>query len=192
MAKRKHPKQGPAGVGAGQGRTVTIAERRSRPASRWVTGLQVVGTEQVYVFAGLVKSAALAHWFIVGRDPGCDIPLDDATVTRSHCFIQWTENKTLVRDHNSKNRTLINGVPLEDGRGELLPGFVLELGNTELIAVGTSGEVEPHILAQRKSVFASKALRYYPTERKANAGTGVARNTLKRWVKEGELKVRVR
>ena len=37
--------------------------------------------------------------------------------------------------------------------------------------------------------FASKIDRYYPSPRKGHEGTGIARNTLVRWVEAGDLKV---
>lgn len=172
--------------------TVAIPGRCTRSPMERVIGLLAVDTGETFHFADLVNSQAPVHWFIIGRDPSSDIVIAAETVTRSHCFIQWDDTQTLVRDYDSKNKTLVNGVPLHDGHAELLPGFILELGHAALMACGVEVGTTPHILAKNKYSFARKANRYYPSPRKAAVGTKISRSTLTRWVEIGELKVPTR
>lgn len=171
------------------GSTITVPGRKTPGPEECVTGLQVIGTGEIFDFADLVRVAAPVQWFIIGRDPDCDVVLADETVTRTHCFIQWDGRKTLLRDYESKNRTLVNSVPLADGNTEILPGFIIELGNVEFMARGGQPMTRPYIVSRDKVTFASKIDRYYPSPRKAHEGTGIARNTLIRWVEAGDLKV---
>lgn len=174
------------------GSTITIPERRVRGPEECVIGLQVItseGSGEIFHFADLSEDAAPVQWFIIGRDPDNHIVLADKTVSKTHCFIQWDGRKTLLRDHDSKNHTLVNNVPLADGNTEILPGFIIELGNVELMACGGEPVTRPFIVTRDKYTFASKIDRYYPSPRKAHEGTGVARNTLIRWVEAGDIKV---
>src|SRR3954466_10054459 len=47
---------------------------------------------------------------VVGADPGCDIVLEDASVSGRHCTIRSTAAGFDVADLGSKNGTVIDGV----------------------------------------------------------------------------------
>lgn len=49
---------------------------------------------------------------VVGRDPGCDVVLDDDRVSRRHATLACQEAKWSVTDTGSKNGLLIDGMPL--------------------------------------------------------------------------------
>jgi HD-GYP domain-containing protein (c-di-GMP phosphodiesterase class II) len=48
----------------------------------------------------------------IGRLPSCDIVLDDASISRQHAEILYSENGWVVRDLGSTNGTLLNGTRL--------------------------------------------------------------------------------
>ncbi len=57
---------------------------------------------------------------IIGRDAGCDIPIDDPSASRRHARFSATPQGYLVEDLGSKNGTLVNELPctsklLKDG-----------------------------------------------------------------------------
>lgn len=56
---------------------------------------------------------------VLGRDPGCDIVLDDPRVSKRHAALQWADEGWTLADLGSKNGTLINGtrapMPLRHG-----------------------------------------------------------------------------
>ena len=44
----------------------------------------------------------------IGRDPQCDIFLNDMTVSRSHALLEVNENSCIIRDTNSFNGVWVN------------------------------------------------------------------------------------
>ena len=62
----------------------------------------------------------------VGRDPQCDIFLNDMTVSRSHAIIEVTDTSCIIRDTNS-----FNGIWVNDRMEEtclLKSGDMLQIG----------------------------------------------------------------
>jgi pSer/pThr/pTyr-binding forkhead associated (FHA) protein len=49
----------------------------------------------------------------VGRDPGCDIPLADSTVSARHAHLTYHHNQWWLEDLASMNGTRLNGLPVE-------------------------------------------------------------------------------
>lgn len=74
-----------------------------------------------------------SQWFVVpertsrvlGRDPDCDIVLDDPRVSKRHASLLWADNGWTLADLGSKNGTLINGSPVS---GRLRHGDWISLG----------------------------------------------------------------
>jgi len=62
----------------------------------------------------------------LGRDPGCDVVIAEATVSRRHARIFWDGNELAVEDLNSSGGTFLNGLKVQ--RAVLKPGDVLRLG----------------------------------------------------------------
>lgn len=53
---------------------------------------------------------------VVGRDPGCDVVLDDDRVSRRHATLVHQGAVWSVTDTGSKNGLLVDGMPMENGR----------------------------------------------------------------------------
>jgi pSer/pThr/pTyr-binding forkhead associated (FHA) protein len=49
----------------------------------------------------------------IGRDPGCDIPLADETVSARHAHLTFHHNQWWLEDLDSTNGTRLNGLPVE-------------------------------------------------------------------------------
>lgn len=47
----------------------------------------------------------------VGRDPKCDLVLEDSTISKRHARLRWTGNGWALEDLGSKNGTTANGKP---------------------------------------------------------------------------------
>ena len=62
----------------------------------------------------------------IGRDPQCDIFLNDMTVSRSHALIEVGANGCVIRDTNSFNGVWVNDRTVETCA--LKPGDVIQIG----------------------------------------------------------------
>lgn len=87
---------------------------------------------------------------LVGRDPACAVPLDGKAVSWAHAELRTDERSTIIRDLQSTNGVLVNGVPISEA--PLVDGSVIRLG--EFLAVATSVSAEdqllpPHFREQR-------------------------------------------
>ena len=51
----------------------------------------------------------------IGRDPACQIVVDDARASRLHATVWREASAAFVRDENSSNGTLLNGQRLAPG-----------------------------------------------------------------------------
>lgn len=45
---------------------------------------------------------------LIGRDPACDIALDDSSASRRHVRVRWDNGRYLIEDLGSKNGTIVN------------------------------------------------------------------------------------
>lgn len=64
----------------------------------------------------------------IGCAAGCDIVVNDPSVSADHTTILFRDNDFLIRDNFSTNGTRINGISVDEGR--LREGDELKLGNT--------------------------------------------------------------
>lgn len=64
----------------------------------------------------------------IGRANENDIILKDQTVSREQCLIIKMENKFIICDLSSTNKTLLNGVPVNNNC-EIKYGDIVEIGN---------------------------------------------------------------
>lgn len=71
---------------------------------------------------------------LLGRAAECTVTLDHPTVSGRHCEILVSEFGVRVRDLNSSNGTLVDGVPVSP-EADLRDGQILTLGDVRLRAV---------------------------------------------------------
>jgi hypothetical protein len=83
---------------------------------------------------------------VLGRDPACDIVLDDPRVSKRHASLLWADEGWTLEDLDSKNGTLINGRPaggyVRHGDWISLGGVNAEfarLSSAELVAIERDG-----------------------------------------------------
>ena len=85
---------------------------------------------------------------VVGRDPGCNIPLQDLGVSRRHAMITPNSSGEFVlRDLESTNGTRVNGMPvgqecvLRDGEKIIVGGTVLRFGLADQMDIDFHSEI---------------------------------------------------
>lgn len=71
----------------------------------------------------------LATEATLGRSPSCEIPLDDAKVSRRHAQVALDGGRVVLRDLGSRNGTWLNGVRV-DTEAELRDGDRFQIGET--------------------------------------------------------------
>jgi len=78
----------------------------------------------------------------LGRDPGCEITLQDSQVSKQHAEISQSGDQTYIRDLGSTNGTFVNNQRVS-GAQLLQPGDQIRIGDTilacELAAAGAYG-----------------------------------------------------
>jgi hypothetical protein len=67
---------------------------------------------------------------VVGRDPTCDLVLNDAKCSRRHAIVEMGPSGLVVRDNGSANGVFVNGRKVE--RSPLIPGDIMRVGETVL------------------------------------------------------------
>ncbi len=71
----------------------------------------------------------------VGASSSCDVVIDDPYASAQHCVLeQRAPGYLILRDHRSKNGTMLNGNLVE--QAALRPGALVTIGRTQLVAVG--------------------------------------------------------
>jgi len=73
--------------------------------------------------------AGVGAAFVLGREPECDLLVDDATVSRRHAALRLDEEGWAITDLGSRNGTWINGWRVHD-EGRLNRGDAVQLGTT--------------------------------------------------------------
>jgi hypothetical protein len=68
---------------------------------------------------------------LVGRNPACDVVLDDLSVSRRHAVLRYRDGSWILRDLESTNGTRVNGCDVVRCRVE--PGDLLMLGDASLL-----------------------------------------------------------
>ncbi len=92
---------------------------------------------------------------VIGREPKCDVPLDDARVSRRHALVSLQGGTATLVDLGSRNGTYLNGKQIAQTPASLAPGDVLKIGDFTLIvtaehdipfAAGAQAEVMREVL----------------------------------------------
>ncbi len=73
----------------------------------------------------------------IGRDPECDIFLNDVTVSRHHCRLLFDGGEVTVEDTDSLNGTYVNGVCVD--RAVLCSGDALQIGRFQMVFLSGGG-----------------------------------------------------
>jgi len=73
----------------------------------------------------------LRNGFVIGKQPGCDLVIDDGFTSSQHAMIGMDAvGNCRLYDRGSTNGTFINGVPVRDT--QLDHGVAIKIGSTEL------------------------------------------------------------
>ena len=83
----------------------------------------------------IVVDGAIA---VVGRDPSCDLVLNDPKSSRRHAVVESGPGGLVIRDTGSANGIYVNGTKTE--RSPLSPGDVFRIGDVEVTIVGEHDE----------------------------------------------------
>jgi hypothetical protein len=71
---------------------------------------------------------------VLGRDPGCDVVLNDTKCSRRHAVVEELEGRLTVRDTGSANGIYVNGRRVD--RAVLAAGDSVKLGDVQLRVLG--------------------------------------------------------
>ena len=79
----------------------------------------------------------------IGRDPACEIRLNDDSVSRRHASLRIDESRVELSDHGSRNGVRVNGDRIY-GRRDLEVGDLLEVGiyKLQLSLQGAADSIE--------------------------------------------------
>jgi S1-C subfamily serine protease len=95
---------------------------------------------------------------VIGRDPSCDIVIDDEELSRQHAELRTLPDGRLeIRDLDSQNGTFVGGVRIE-GPATLEGGESLRLGKTEMLASREPGAAGRTKMASRTASAVSRGL----------------------------------
>jgi hypothetical protein len=97
---------------------------------------------------------------VLGRDPGCDVVLNDSKCSRRHAIVEEDRGGLVVRDAGSANGIYLNGRRVEEA--SLRPGDTLRLGDVQVKLLAEVGEtviVAPDDLDLRTAAGAAGAPR---------------------------------
>ncbi len=75
---------------------------------------------------------------VLGRDPGCDVVLNDSKCSRRHAVIEDTPEGLVIRDAGSANGVYVNERRVD--RAFLQPGDTVRLGDVRLRTLAEIGE----------------------------------------------------
>jgi pSer/pThr/pTyr-binding forkhead associated (FHA) protein len=106
--------------------------------SRALESKGVDASSRVRVLEGRDQGSLLAlseetRTYVIGRDPGCDLSLADADVSREHVVVASRSGSVFVRDLGGKNGTQMGDVRLATDRETLWrPTQMIKVGRTVL------------------------------------------------------------
>ena len=133
---------------------------------------QLVGTSGAQTFA---LRAAEGGALVLGRSPGCDLPVLDPTISRRHAELAPGPDGIAVRDLESSNGTFVNGTRVTTGR--LVDGDLVTFGKVTFQVRALAPAAEPAPPAPGAQRMGATILRELPV--------GVARDALARALRRG-------
>jgi len=81
------------------------------------------------------------HPFSVGRDAGCDVPIENIGLSRNHCRFLYEDGRYFVEDAGSSNGTFVNGERVE--KSEVKDGDEVQAGKFKLVFKCSPDEPPP-------------------------------------------------
>lgn len=102
------------------------AERAGRPRA----GVAGGGRASLELVDQAGQQVPIGRQAVIGRMPGCDVQLDDPSVSRRHARISEATNGWLIEDLGSTNGIMVNGATVD--REYLAGGEDIELGNVRM------------------------------------------------------------
>jgi diguanylate cyclase (GGDEF)-like protein len=91
---------------------------------------------------------------VVGRGAGCDLRIDDTSLSRQHCRIRRTNGAYFVEDLGSRNGTMVNGLRIQAPQ-LLEDGALVQLAASTIIMFSQQEDLE--VQAQQR-LYASAVL----------------------------------
>jgi len=88
----------------------------------------------------------LREGVIVGRSPHCEVQVEDEMISRKHCAIIPTPEGWLLKDLDSRNGTMVNGVDLRQHL--LADGDRIEMGDVVVTFDATSRDTGEEAVSQ--------------------------------------------
>lgn len=162
--------------------TATLFGRRSpRQSHAPVVGLRVLPHGPSFPFDAYKIEGSAKRILVIGADPGCDLVIEDETVSGLHCLLERHGDRVLVLDCESKNSTRVNGVALQSG--ELTPGSLLTLGRINLVAYAAAQQPRVTLPAASLNEFLRTAVKAHGSLRAAAEALGLPYSTLRGWLK---------
>ena len=70
---------------------------------------------------------------VIGRQPACELCLNDRLVSRRHALVVWDPTAVTVKDAGSANGTSVNGEQLRGDPRVLRSGDVVQVGRVDLV-----------------------------------------------------------
>jgi len=92
---------------------------------------------------------------VLGRNPNCDIILNDGAVSSQHCYIARRGDRYVLHDLNSTNGTQLNFERITEV--ELAPKQVIQVGATELMFDAPTSEIPSSVLTPVTQVVIDEA-----------------------------------
>lgn len=77
--------------------------------------------------AGEIKDIIVYDDIIIGRNPRCDVVINEPMVSSSHCIISREKDKLMIEDDNSTNGTRLNGKSIK---------HIIEIKNNDVLTLG--------------------------------------------------------
>ena len=90
----------------------------------------------------------------IGRDPGCDVVIDNAGISRLHAAVEVVGDSFVLRDCESQNGITLNGEPCREGR--LVDGDVIGVNKFLLRFSNQALEVPANLQRESQKPQASR------------------------------------
>ncbi|MCE0484932.1 MAG: FHA domain-containing protein [Methylacidiphilales bacterium] len=68
---------------------------------------------------------------LIGRNPACDLTIPHASISRQHCLLQITDRGVHIKDLDTTNGTMVNGIALKEGY--INPGDKVAIGHLHFV-----------------------------------------------------------